>query len=335
MPASAARPFAGGRPRRGDLDALLSSGASRWRRRRRRTRPPTCAVPAPHCPRCRCAAAGAVRADGARTDGRGFANTSERFVAERRQALLDLLARLDGCHGPDLQGDLLFGALWLIAESARARCALRRRPLGHGAGIGPVPAPPGPELTGTRPGVLGKTGQCSRVGLPRPGWPAAVRILRVFTDCGCARSMLRRSYTSSPASPDLPSGAAPFSPIRPRVHDAPGCRPTRSSSATKTLRSRRPGPAACASRCCPRSPRRPAMRRPTARSRRAGAGRRAHRCRRGRARSSKPWARRARRAPWLFAEAAGEVVAVNFEPGARVREGEALLGLDARVERLA
>ena len=44
---------------------------------------------------------------------------------------------------------------------------------------------------------------------------------------------------------------------------------------------------------------------------------------------------RATRSVELFAEAAGEVVAVNFEPGARVRAGDALVELDARDERLA
>lgn len=44
---------------------------------------------------------------------------------------------------------------------------------------------------------------------------------------------------------------------------------------------------------------------------------------------------RAKRSVELYPEAAGEVVAVNFTPGERVAEGDALLELDARDERLA
>ncbi|MEE4299721.1 MAG: efflux RND transporter periplasmic adaptor subunit [Pseudomonadales bacterium] len=44
---------------------------------------------------------------------------------------------------------------------------------------------------------------------------------------------------------------------------------------------------------------------------------------------------RARRSVELYPEAAGEVVAVNFTPGQRVAEGDVLLELDARDERLA
>lgn len=44
---------------------------------------------------------------------------------------------------------------------------------------------------------------------------------------------------------------------------------------------------------------------------------------------------RARRSVSLFAESAGEVVAVNFQPGDRVQRGDVLLALDAREQRLA
>ncbi|MFK7830776.1 MAG: efflux RND transporter periplasmic adaptor subunit [Congregibacter sp.] len=44
---------------------------------------------------------------------------------------------------------------------------------------------------------------------------------------------------------------------------------------------------------------------------------------------------RARRSVSLFPEAAGEVVALNFQPGDRVKEGAVLLALDSRDEKLA